>query len=64
MNECHVPSVRLSALKVVKPWLFTDASNKTQGDKTGLPNARTGTNDGKTMRCRRRIAGLDDTDEE
>ena len=54
----------VAALRDAEPWLFSDAPDKRQGGKTGLPNAGTSSNDGKTMRRWRRIAGLDDTDEE
>lgn len=47
-----------------KPWLFFDTIGKQQSGKTGLPNAGTSSDEGKTMRRWRRIAGLDDTDEE
>lgn len=53
----------VAALREAEPWLFSDAPSKQQGGKTGLPNAGTSTDDGKTMRRWRRIAGLDDTDE-
>lgn len=54
----------VAALKEAEPWLFSDATGKPQGGKTGLPNAGTSTDDGKTMRRWRRIAGLEETDEE
>jgi hypothetical protein len=54
----------VTALKEAEPWLFSDATGKPQGGKTGLPNAGTSTDDGKTMRRWRRIAGLEETDEE
>ena len=54
----------VAALKDAEPWLFSDASAKPQGGRTGLPNAGTSSDDGKTMRRWRKLAGLDDTDEE
>ena len=51
----------VSALKEAEPWLFADAPVK-QAGKTGLPNAGTSTDEGKTMRRWREIAGLDDSD--
>ena len=53
----------VSALKEAEPWLFTDAPVK-QAGKTGLPNAGAGADEGKTMRRWRKIAGLDDSDDE
>lgn len=53
----------VTALKEAEPWLFANAPGKTQGGRTGLTNAGTSSDDGKTMRRWRRIAGLDDTDE-
>lgn len=50
----------VDALKEAEPWLFADAPAKQQGGKTGLPNAGTSTDAGKTMRRWRRLAGLDD----
>lgn len=52
----------VAALRDAEPWLFSDAPGKQQGGKTGLPNAGTSTDDGKTMRRWRNLAGLDDTD--
>lgn len=53
----------VDALKEAEPWLFTDVSAaKPQGGTTGLPNAGTSTDDGKTMKRWRRLAGLDDSD--
>lgn len=54
----------VAALKKAEPRLFVNTPDKFQGGKTGLPNAGTSTDDGKAMRHWRRIAGLDDTDEE
>lgn len=36
----------VAALREAEPWLFSDASTKQQGGKTGLPNAGTSTDDG------------------
>ena len=44
--------------------LFSDTIGKQQSGKTGLPNAGRSSDEGKTMRRWRRIAGLDGTDEE
>ena len=51
----------VDALKEVEPWLFADTSAKQQGGRTGLPNAGTSTDAGKTMKRWRRLAGLDDS---
>ena len=51
----------VDALKEAEPWLFADAPVKQQSGKTGLPNAGTSTDAGKTMRRWRRLAGLDDS---
>ncbi len=50
----------VDALKEAEPWLFADAPVRRQGGRTGLPNAGTSTDAGKTMRRWRRLAGLDD----
>lgn len=50
----------VDALKEAEPWLFADAPAKQPGGKTGLPNAGTSTDAGKTMRRWRKLAGLDD----
>ena len=53
----------VDALKAAEPWLFADAPVKQQTGKTGLPNAGTSTDAGKTMRRWRRLAGLDDSND-
>lgn len=53
----------IGKLKEAEPWLFTDAPAKRQGGKTGLSNAGTSTVSGKTLKRWRRLAGLDDSDE-
>ena len=53
----------VDALKEAEPWLFADAPMKQPGGKTGLPNAGTSTDAGKTMRRWRRLAGLDDSND-
>ena len=53
----------VDALKEAEPWLFADTPAKQQGGKTGLPNAGTSTDAGKTMKRWRRLAGLDDSDD-
>ncbi|WP_308615811.1 hypothetical protein [uncultured Enorma sp.] len=53
----------VDALKEAEPWLFADAPVKQQGGKTGLPNAGTSTDAGKTMKRWRRLAGLDDSND-
>ena len=40
----------VDALKEAEAWLFSDAPVKQRGGKTGLPNAGTSTDAGKTMR--------------
>ena len=54
----------VDALKDAEPWLFADAPAKQPGGRTGLPNAGTSTDAGKTMRRWRRLAGLDDSNDE
>ncbi|MBQ9003656.1 MAG: hypothetical protein IJ087_17565 [Eggerthellaceae bacterium] len=53
----------VDALKEAEPWLFADAPAKRQGGMTGPPNAGTSTDAGKTMRRWRRLAGLDDSND-
>ena len=53
----------VDALKEAEPWLFADVPAKQQGGTTGLPSAGTSTDVGKTMRRWRRLAGLDDSDD-
>ncbi len=54
----------VDALKEAEPWLFADApAPQQQSGKTGLPNAGTSSDEGKTMKRWRKIAGLDDSDE-
>ena len=53
----------IDKLKEAEPWLFADTPDKQQGGKTGLPNAGTSTDAGKTMRRWRRLAGLDDSND-
>ena len=53
----------VDALKDAEPWLFAGAPAKQQGGRTGLPNAGTSTDAGKTMRRWRRLAGLDDSND-
>lgn len=50
-------------LKEAEPWLFADVPAKQQSGKTGLPNAGTSTDAGKTMRRWRKLAGLDDSND-
>ena len=50
-------------LKDAEPWLFADAPAKQQSGTTGLPNAGTSTDAGKTMRRWRKLAGLDDSND-
>ena len=53
----------VDALKEAEPWLFADApAAKPQGGTTGLPNAGTSSDGGKTMKRWRRLAGLDDSE--
>ena len=51
-------------LKEAEPWLFADAAGAQPGGRTGLPNAGTSSDEGKTMKRWRKIAGLDDADNE
>lgn len=51
----------VAALKEAEPWLFSDApSGNQKAGTTGLPDAGTSTDNGKTMARWRRLAGLDD----
>ena len=57
----------VSKLREAEPWLFAKhmAGEGSQGGKTGLPNAGAATDEGKTLRRWRDIAGLtDDKDKE
>ena len=53
----------VEALKEAEPWMFADAP-KQQSGKTGLPNAGTSTDEGKTMKRWRKLAGLDDSNDD
>ncbi|ACV22428.1 Phage minor structural protein GP20 [Slackia heliotrinireducens] len=53
----------VAALKEAEPWLFADATHKQSG-KTGLPNAGTSADEGKTVKRWRKLAGLDDSGDE
>jgi hypothetical protein len=54
----------VDALKEAEPWLFADAHvAKPQSGTTGLPNAGTSTDAGKTMKRWRKLAGLDDSND-
>jgi len=53
----------VDALKEAEPWLFADTPVKQPGGKTGLPNAGTSTDAGKTLKRWRRLAGLDDSND-
>lgn len=50
----------VDALKEAEPWLFVDAPAKQQSGKTGLPNAGAASDEGKTMKRWREIAGIAD----
>ncbi|MBR3313701.1 MAG: hypothetical protein IKG18_06145 [Atopobiaceae bacterium] len=52
-------------LKEAEPWLFEAAGKhaKGGGGTTGLPNAGTATDEGKTLRHWREVAGLTDDDD-
>ena len=55
----------VDALKEAEPWLFEEPpSPKKASGKTGLPNAGTSTDEGKTLKRWRKLAGLDETDDE
>lgn len=49
----------VSKLKEAEPWLFEGAALR-QGGKTGLPNAGAASDEGKTMKRWREIAGIAD----
>ena len=53
----------VDALKEAEPWLFADTPVKQPGGKTGLPNAGTSTDAGKTLKRWRKLAGLDDSND-
>lgn len=53
----------VDTLKEAEPWLFADVPAKQQGGKTGLPNAGTSMDAGRTMKRWRRLAGLDDSND-
>ena len=53
----------IDKLKEAESRLFADAPAKAQDGRTGLPNAGTSSDEGKTMRRCRTLAGLDDSDE-
>lgn len=50
----------VTALREAEPWLFAETPERQSSGKTGLPNAGASSDDGKTMRRWRRLAGLDD----
>ena len=50
----------VEALKEAEPWLFADTPAKQQGGKTGLPNAGAASDEGKTIKRWREIAGIAD----
>ena len=51
----------VAVLKEAEPWLFSDApAGNQKAGTTGLPNAGTSTDNGKTIARWRRLAGLDD----
>lgn len=49
----------VSKLKEAEPWLFEGVASR-QGGKTGLPNAGAASDEGKTMKRWREIAGIAD----
>ena len=53
----------IDKLKEAEPWLFADAPAKQPSGTTGLPNAGTCADAGKTMKRWRRLAGLDDSND-
>lgn len=54
----------IDKLKDAEPWLFADTPATQPSGKTGLPNAGTSSDAGKTMRRWRRLAGLDDSNDD
>ena len=54
----------IDKLKAEEPWLFADVPTSQQGGRTGLPNAGTSSDEGKTVKRWRKLAGLDDSDDE
>ena len=61
-NVSPLRFIKNDKLKAEEPWLFADVPTSQQGGRTGLPNAGTSSDDGKTMKRWRKLAGLDDTD--
>jgi hypothetical protein len=54
----------VDALKGAEPWLFAnERTSKPPGGKTGLSNAGTSSDEDKTMKRWRRLAGLDDSND-
>ena len=53
----------VDALKEAEPWLFSK-NTETGNGKTGLPNAGTASDEGKTLKRWRKIAGLEDSENE
>ena len=53
----------IDKLKEAEPWLFADALAAQPGGRTGLPNAGTSSDEGKTMKRWRKLAGLDDSND-
>lgn len=49
----------VSKLKEAEPWLFKGTTSRQSG-KTGLPNAGAASDEGKTMKRWREIAGIAD----
>lgn len=54
----------VSALKEAEPWLFDTAPDKPKGGRTGLPNTGASGNEGRLVRHWRRLAGLEDGNEQ
>ena len=49
----------IDALKAAEPWMFQEQQAKQTG-KTGLPNSGTASDEGKTLKRWRELAGLED----
>lgn len=54
----------VSALKEAEPWLFDSAPDKPKGGRTGLPSAGASGDEGRLVRHWRRLAGLEDDNEQ
>ncbi|MBR3315597.1 MAG: hypothetical protein IKG18_15830 [Atopobiaceae bacterium] len=54
----------VSALMEAEPWLFDGTPDNPKGGRTGLPNAGASGDEGRLVRHWRRLAGLEDDNEQ